>query len=92
MLTVEAGLQCHSARHSWKIVFISNNQLYELMLTACSPKEELEWRSRLSKRSSASPSDDRDPAEMEGYTADSMNIKTLGTVYRKSGALPVVSD
>ncbi|KAL1842289.1 hypothetical protein VTJ49DRAFT_5674 [Mycothermus thermophilus] len=79
------GIQCHSARHSWKIVFISGNQLYELMLTACSPKEELEWRSWLSQSLSASPSDDQEPAEMEGYTAHSMNIKTLGTVYRKSG-------
>ncbi|KAL2271188.1 hypothetical protein VTJ83DRAFT_559 [Remersonia thermophila] len=79
------GIQCHSARHSWKIVFMSGNQLYELMLTACSPKEELEWRSRLSQSSSAPPSDDQEPAEVEGYTAHSMHIKTLGTVYRKSG-------
>ncbi|KAG6003070.1 hypothetical protein E4U43_000977 [Claviceps pusilla] len=42
------GLQCHSAPFSWKVVFESNQRLFEIIMTACSLKEELEWRSRLS--------------------------------------------
>ncbi|KAK1600103.1 RhoGEF domain-containing protein [Colletotrichum navitas] len=44
------GLQCHTAPFSWKLVFECNSQLYELLMTACSPRELEEWRGRLSNR------------------------------------------
>ncbi|KAL2180366.1 uncharacterized protein P884DRAFT_315765 [Thermothelomyces heterothallicus CBS 202.75] len=81
------GLQCHTARHSWKIVFLCDNQLYELILTACSPKEELEWRARLR---SSEPNDnpdgqDQTQSDMFGFLA--LNIKAMGTVFRKPGTI-----
>ncbi|KAK1986529.1 RhoGEF domain-containing protein [Colletotrichum cereale] len=54
------GLQCHTAPFSWKLVFECNSQLYELLMTACSPKELEEWRSRLSNPARGEP-DQTDP-------------------------------
>jgi hypothetical protein len=85
VLTANAGLQCHTARHCWKIVFLSDSQLYELVLTACSPKEELEWRARLGdSQQAANPDSDQLPPDMFSFLA--LNIKSLGTVFRKPGA------
>jgi hypothetical protein len=83
MLTIMAGLQCHTARHSWKIVFLSDNQLYELMMTACSPKEELEWCARLKN---AQPPDGQDQVQSDPFSFLSLNIKSLGTVFTMPGA------
>lgn len=38
------GLQCHTAPHSWKIVFEQNAKMYELIFTACSAMEADAWR------------------------------------------------
>lgn len=38
------GLQCHTAPHSWKLVFESDRQLFEIILSACSATEEEQWR------------------------------------------------
>jgi hypothetical protein len=72
-------------RHSWKIVFLSDNQLYELILTACSPKEELEWRARLQNSQQAANPDGQDQMQLDIFSFLSLNIKTLGTVFRKPG-------
>lgn len=85
MLTAYAGLQCHTARHSWKIVFLSDNQLYELILTACSPKEELEWCSRLKNSQDAASPDSHDQMQSDIFSFLALNIKPLGTVFRKPG-------
>ncbi|KAH6853744.1 hypothetical protein B0I37DRAFT_440845 [Chaetomium sp. MPI-CAGE-AT-0009] len=80
------GLQCHSVLHSWKIVFLSDNQLYELILTACSPKEELEWRTQL-RSSQTTSSKDQDQMQPDIFGFLSLNIKSLGTVFRKPGTI-----
>ncbi|KAK3300359.1 uncharacterized protein B0H64DRAFT_13552 [Chaetomium fimeti] len=80
------GLQCHSVLHSWKIVFLSNYQLYELILTACSPKEELEWRARLSSSQAAS-SEDQDKEQPDIFSFLTLNIKSLGAVFRQPGTI-----
>lgn len=85
-----AGIQCHTARHSWKIVFLCDNQLYELMLTACSPKEETEWRTRL-RNSQAANADGQGQMQPEAFSFLSLNIRTLGTVFRKPGTCSFVS-
>ncbi|KAI5367465.1 putative DH domain-containing protein [Septoria linicola] len=41
------GLQCHTAPHSWKVVFEHHAKMYELMLTACSAIEAEVWRKAL---------------------------------------------
>ncbi|KAK3336497.1 hypothetical protein B0T19DRAFT_40459 [Cercophora scortea] len=78
------GLQCHTAPYSWKIVFICDHQLYEMILTACTPKEELEWRTRLGNQNLA---DNQDQTQPVIFSSLSLNIKTLGTVFRKPGTI-----
>lgn len=38
------GLQCHTAPHSWKIVFEQGAKMYEIIFTACSAIEADAWR------------------------------------------------
>ncbi|KAK6078132.1 RhoGEF domain-containing protein [Seiridium cupressi] len=78
------GLQCHTAPFSWKLVFEINHQLYEIVMTACTPKEEHEWRSRLAN---SIPSELQEPGEPLFCSALSMNIKSLGTVFGKPGSV-----
>lgn len=44
-----SGLQCHTAPFSWKIRFQSDQQDYELILCACSAREEEEWKDAMSQ-------------------------------------------
>lgn len=76
------GLQCHNAPFSWKIVFECNYQLYEIMMTACTPREEDEWRSRLELGSVMIPHA-QDTSGL--YSSVFLNIRSLGTVYGKQG-------
>ncbi|KAI1356308.1 hypothetical protein F5Y01DRAFT_323774 [Xylaria sp. FL0043] len=78
------GLQCHTAPFSWKLVFECDHQLYEMIMTACSPKEETEWRMRLSDARQSGPHEQACPAF---YSSNSLHIKSLGTVFRKPGSV-----
>ncbi|KAG0650937.1 Phosphatidylinositol 3 [Hyphodiscus hymeniophilus] len=78
------GLQCHTAPFSWKLVFEYDHQLFETTMSACSPKEELEWRRRLTDRSCK---DSLDAGEQALYTSLSLNIKPMGTVFGKPGTI-----
>ncbi len=51
-------------------------------MSACSPKEELEWRSRLADHSGR---DILDPGEHALFTSLSLPIKSMGTVFGKPG-------
>ncbi|KAI9650164.1 hypothetical protein NHQ30_000177 [Ciborinia camelliae] len=74
------GLQCHTAPFSWKIVFEHNSQLFEIIMSACSAREELEWKSRLVDRSGKQC----DITVQEEMIASlSLDIKPLVTVYGK---------
>ncbi|KUI66612.1 Phosphatidylinositol 3,4,5-trisphosphate-dependent Rac exchanger 1 protein [Cytospora mali] len=77
------GLQCHTAPFSWKIVFECNCQLYEMMLTACTPKEEDEWRSRLE----IGPVLEQEQPGSNLYSSLFLNVKSLGTVFGKQGTI-----
>uniref|UniRef100_A0A0B7KM41 DH domain-containing protein n=1 Tax=Bionectria ochroleuca TaxID=29856 RepID=A0A0B7KM41_BIOOC len=77
------GLQCHTAPFSWKLVFECNQQLYEMILTACSPKEESEWRSRLSQPRK----DEQEMRDTTTFSSLELNIKSLGTVFGKPGTV-----
>lgn len=79
---ISLGLQCHTAPFSWKIVFECDCQLYEMMLTACNPKEEDEWRCRLEVGSMSEP---QDLASPELYGSLFLNMKSLSTVFGKQG-------
>lgn len=51
-------------------------------MTACTPKEEVEWRSRLSH----SPSSDIHlPVDPPLFSSLALNVKALGAVYGKPG-------
>lgn len=76
------GLQCHTAPFSWKLVFECDHQLFEVTMSACSSKEELEWRSRLVDHSSRQS---LDAGEQALYTSLSLAIKPMGTVFGKPG-------
>ncbi|KAH7035370.1 uncharacterized protein B0I36DRAFT_91699 [Microdochium trichocladiopsis] len=78
------GLQCHTAPFSWKLVFEHDCQLYEIIMTACNPKEESEWRSRLTR-----PDPEQNFGVCEAAPSDSMslNIKSLGTIFGKPGTI-----
>jgi hypothetical protein len=76
------GLQCHTAPFSWKLVFECDHRLFEITMSACSPKEELEWRSRLADHSSR---DILDAGEQGLFTSLTLAIKPLGTVFGKPG-------
>ncbi|KAI1631555.1 hypothetical protein F4809DRAFT_162956 [Biscogniauxia mediterranea] len=78
------GLQCHTAPFSWKLVFEADHQLYEMIMTACSPKEEMEWRAHLLRTSSIETQTWSEPAF---YSSISLNIKSLGTVFGKPGTV-----
>ncbi|TGJ80056.1 hypothetical protein E0Z10_g8712 [Xylaria hypoxylon] len=78
------GLQCHTAPFSWKLVFECDHQLYEMIMTACSQKEEMEWRIRLSNATQSRPHEQSGPTF---YSSNSLNIKSLGTVFRKPGSV-----
>ncbi|KAI0389365.1 Dbl homology domain-containing protein [Xylariaceae sp. FL0594] len=78
------GLQCHTSPFSWKLVFECDHQLYEMLMTACSQKEATEWRNRLSRAKTADPHNHSDPAT---YNSLYLQIKSLGTVFRKPGSV-----
>ncbi|KAI0409468.1 hypothetical protein F4802DRAFT_544108 [Xylaria palmicola] len=78
------GLQCHTAPFSWKLVFECDHQLYEMIMTACSQKEEMEWRTRLSNVKQSGPQEQPGPTF---YSSNSLHIKSLGTVFRKPGSV-----
>ncbi|OTA04214.1 hypothetical protein A9Z42_0047820 [Trichoderma parareesei] len=77
------GLQCHTAPFSWKLVFECDHQLYEIIMTACNPKEETEWKTRLTRPMS----EDQERKSPSMFSTLYMDIKSLGTVFGKQGTL-----
>ncbi|KAH7133510.1 RSP protein [Dactylonectria macrodidyma] len=77
------GLQCHTAPFSWKLVFEGDHQLYELIMTACTSREEAEWRARLCQQVSQEP----DVIDPNLYNSLSLNMKSLGTVFGGPGTI-----
>ncbi|EYB23901.1 hypothetical protein FG05_01266 [Fusarium graminearum] len=77
------GLQCHLAPFSWKLVFKIDHQLYEVVMTACTSKEEREWRSRLSQPTSSDAS-----TRAPGLNLFlSIDIMSLGAVFGRPGTI-----
>lgn len=80
----QQGLQCHTAPFSWKLVFECDYQLYEVVMTACNPKEEWEWRRRLERNMA---DDSRTQPEAQELSFLALDIRTLGSVFGKPGKL-----
>ena len=62
-------------------MFECDYHLYEVIMTACTPKEELEWKSRLAD----APRERESPKESTEFDWLSLDIKPLGTVFGKPG-------
>lgn len=86
-LTHAKGLQCHTARYSWKLVFESDHQLYELIMSACSQKEMMHWRTRLDN---STPVNGQHQSQTCPIGSLALDIKSLGFVYRKPGSLTLI--
>ncbi|CAM1507258.1 Fc.00g068990.m01.CDS01 [Cosmosporella sp. VM-42] len=77
------GLQCQTAPFSWKLLFEKDYQMYEMIMTACTSKEETVWRERL-----------RRPIYPDGVTGDlnlhsflALEMKSLGSVFGRPGTV-----
>lgn len=76
-----SGIQCHTAPFSWKLVFECDHEMYEFLMTACSPKEEEEWRTRLARPNNGN----HEPGETHIFSTTELKMKSLGTVFGKQG-------
>lgn len=81
----ETGLQCHNVLHSWKLIFESSNDLYEIILSACSPVEEEKWKKPLQEPSASTGTTlnllqhSKWPSERTAMFL--FDLKSLGPVY-----------
>lgn len=82
------GLQCHTALHSWKVVFEHDARMYEVILTACSAKEAEVWRKRLSLnialRAKAVAEGSGNPLELHSPLLSEM--RSIGKAFGKPGS------
>lgn len=75
------GLQSPSAQFSWKVVFENGYQLFEIVMSACSSKEEVEWRSRLDNAMNRSLGFD----SSHSLPSPVLNLQSLGVAFGRSG-------
>lgn len=83
------GLQCHTALYSWKAVFESDQQLYEMILTACSSMEEEQWKMQLHRLASKASMRQLDghPITPEQYSWLGLELRPIGSVLGQPGTL-----
>ena len=83
------GLQCHTALYSWKVVFESDQQLFELIFCACSPREEDQWTINILRRSAAEghKEDDDRPMTPSLLPVLYLDLKPIGHVFGLPGTL-----
>jgi hypothetical protein len=74
---------------SWKIIFESDQQLFEVILSACSAAEEEQWRVFMERRKELSGNDAAMicPAATEPFTSVSPDVKPVGVVFGQAGTL-----
>jgi hypothetical protein len=79
------GLQCHTAPHTWKLVFESNQRQYEVILSACSEREEEEWKCHIRSRIEIE-SQDLVEAFTNPFIALPVELKSLGPAFEAHGS------
>ena len=81
------GLKCHSAPFSWKLLFEAEQQLYELILCACTAREEEQWKADLIKHSGSKNRPNADEYSVPAFDSSmlSLDIKPLGSVFGQPG-------
>jgi hypothetical protein len=83
------GLTCYSAPFSWKVIFESEHRLFELILSACSAREEEEWKSKIIERANAESqlSIDGNPRGHDRSACVGIDIMPIGEVFGQPGTL-----
>ncbi|KAI9806399.1 MAG: hypothetical protein M1833_003586 [Piccolia ochrophora] len=81
-------LQCYTAPFSWKVLFESDHQLYEMLFCACSAEEETAWTSTLKERAAAEcGSNSMEFQQSSNFLALSFDIKPLADALGQCGAV-----
>jgi hypothetical protein len=82
-----AGLQCYTAPYTFKLAFEFERRNYEFILSACSEKEEDEWKAHLRQQIAAEmrnlPEGRSHAAEL--FSSLNLNVKALGTAFEALG-------
>lgn len=83
----ELGLQCHTAPHTWKVLFESSGKVFELIFAACSATEERVWRDQLSGRIAVETKHitEEHCAAVELSSPLTNDLKSTGKAYGKAG-------
>jgi hypothetical protein len=85
-----AGMQCHNARFTWKIVFEADQQLFEMLLSACTPGEERRWKeelTRLQQLAQRNQFQEDHILRPEEVSLLFLGLKSLGNVLGQHGTL-----
>ncbi|KAF1914219.1 hypothetical protein BDU57DRAFT_287388 [Ampelomyces quisqualis] len=83
------GLQCHTATHTWKVVFEHGHRLHEVILSACSAQEEDVWKTQLRERIVCETHDfvEGQSSIHDIFSSLSLDIKSLGPVFGHADSL-----
>jgi hypothetical protein len=74
-----AGLQCYTAQFTWKLVFDIKHRQYEIILSACSEKEEDVWKTQLRNRIQAEATE-RSEARINNVEVFSMGLSEVKSI------------
>ncbi|KAL6708806.1 hypothetical protein ACN47E_002213 [Coniothyrium glycines] len=83
------GLQCHTAPHTWKLVFEHGHRLHEIILSACTSQEENVWKRQLRERIVYETHDfvEGQSTMQDMFTSLSLELKSLGPVFGHANTL-----
>jgi hypothetical protein len=83
------GVQCHTAAHTWKVMFEHNNRLHEVILSACSSQEEDIWKTQLRERIVCETHEfvEGQSTMQDMFSSLSLDIKSLGPVFGHADSL-----
>ncbi|KAF2714037.1 hypothetical protein K504DRAFT_462484 [Pleomassaria siparia CBS 279.74] len=83
------GLQCHTAPHTWKLMFEHSHRLHEVVLSACSILEEEVWKNQLRGRIVCETHDfvEGHSTMHDMFSSLSLDIKSIGPVFGHADSL-----
>jgi hypothetical protein len=83
------GIQCHTAIHTWKLVFEHGHRLHEIILSGCSTQEEEIWKKQLRERIVYETHDftEGQSTMQDMFSSLSLEIKSLGPVFGHADSL-----
>jgi hypothetical protein len=83
------GIQCHTAPHTWKLVFEHGHRLHEIIFSACSSTEEEAWKNQLRERIVYETHDfvEGQSTMQDMLTSVTLDLKSLGPVFGHANSL-----